>query len=148
MKLILEDVNIEDPEVTIRGNISGEEVTDIISRIKAAPAVRRLEVTDGGESFFINNEEIIYAMSADDVLEIYTEGRKYSSRMRLYELKERLCGSTKNSFAQISKNTIVNVDFVRSIQAEFSGNYIAFLKNCSDKLIISRRYFKEFKEKI
>jgi len=147
MKLILEDINIADPEITIRGDISSEEVVNIISRIKAPTAIKRLEVTDDGESFFINSEEIIYAMSSDDVLEIYTEGRTYSSRMRLYELKEKLC-STSSPFVQISKNTIVNVDFVKSIQAEFSGNYVAFLKSRSDKLIISRRYFKEFKEKI
>jgi len=148
MKLILEDMNIDEPEVTIRGQISSEEVVNLISRLKAPTVSKRLEVTDEGESFFVNCEEIIYAMSTDDILEIFTEDRKYSSRMRLYELKDRLDGSSHSAFAQISRNTIVNVNFVRSIQAEFSGNYIAFLKNRDERLIISRRYFKEFKEKL
>ena len=34
------------------------------------------------------------------------------------------------------------------IQAEFSGNYLIKLKNRSEKLTLSRKYFREFKERI
>lgn len=145
MILILEDTKLDEPEITIRGDISSEEVVNIISRIKAANPLKRIEVSEDGESFFIDTNEIIYASSEGNGLEIHTETRNYSSKMRLYELKEKLYGQ---SFAQISKGILVNVDFVKSIQAEFSGNYIVFLKNSKDTLIISRRYFKEFKEMI
>ena len=51
-------------------------------------------------------------------------------------------------FAQISKSAIVNIDFVRSIQAEFSGNYCIKLRDRKETLTVSRKYFKAFKERI
>ena len=52
------------------------------------------------------------------------------------------------SFAQINKSTLVNINFVKSIQAEFSGNYLIKLKDSKDVLTVSRKYFKEFKDQI
>ncbi len=145
MKLILEDMELAEPEVIIRGDLSSPEVAGLIARIKAPAAVRRLEVASDGDSCFIDCRDIVFIASAADKVEIYTESESFTSRMRLYEISSRL---DRSSFVQISKSTIVNIDFVKSIQAEFSGNYIAFLKNRPEKLIISRRYFKEFKERI
>ena len=69
----------------------------------------------------------------------------YGSRKKLYELKEAL---STEPFAQINKGTLVNIDFVKSVQAEFSGNYSLRLKSGKEILTISRKYFKEFKSKI
>ena len=51
-------------------------------------------------------------------------------------------------FVQINKSVIVNINCVKSIQAEFSGNYRIKLKNRKESLTISRKYFKEFKDRI
>ena len=63
----------------------------------------------------------------------------------LSELMEQLRSA---AFVQVSKSTLVNLNFVKSIQAEFSGNYLIKLKNRSEKLTLSRKYFREFKERI
>jgi DNA-binding LytR/AlgR family response regulator len=52
------------------------------------------------------------------------------------------------TFAHISKSTLVTLDCAQSIQAEFSGNYRIKLKNRKEVLSLSRKYFKEFKERI
>ena len=76
---------------------------------------------------------------------VYTKSDTYEARQKLYELKEQL---PSRNFAQINKSVLVNINCVRSIQAEFSGNYRLKLKNRKESLTISRKYFKEFKDKI
>ena len=70
---------------------------------------------------------------------------RYDSKKKLYELNEML---SNTSFVQINKGTLVNIDYVKSVSAEFSGNYTVRLKNSKEILTISRKYFKEFKSKI
>lgn len=75
-----------------------------------------------------------------------TTDRKFcDKRKKLYEIKQLL---NARSFAQINKSVIVNINCVKSIQAEFSGNYRLKLKNRKETLTISRKYFKEFKDQI
>ena len=76
---------------------------------------------------------------------VHTAAETFESRQKLYELMEQL---GRQSFVQVSKSTIVNLAFVKSIQAEFSGNYLIKLKNRKEKLTLSRKYFREFKERI
>jgi DNA-binding LytR/AlgR family response regulator len=75
----------------------------------------------------------------------YTKADAYEVKQKLYEIKALLSAQT---FAQINKSVIVNINCVKSIQAEFSGNYRIKLKNRKESLTISRKYFKEFKDRI
>ena len=87
----------------------------------------------------------MYLETAGSRVNVHTKSETYESRQKLYELMEQL---RPLAFVQISKSTIVNIDFVKSIQAEFSGNYLIKLKNRNEKLTLSRKYFREFKERI
>ena len=69
----------------------------------------------------------------------------YSTKQKLYELKDMLSALP---FAQINKSVVVNIDFVKSVSAEFSGNYSLKLKTSKEILTISRKFMKEFKDKI
>ena len=62
---------------------------------------------------------------------------------RLYEFMELL----NNSFVQVSKGSIVNIDYVNSVEVSFSGSLKIIMKN---DLVdyISRSYVKSFKNKI
>lgn len=146
MKLTLEQANTTDTEVIIRGDVNGREVRAIIEKlntIKTKP--ERIELYSDDEQYYISPDEIIYFTASDDTVEARTAESTYKCKLRLYELREML---SSGGFAQINKGTIVNVNHVRSIQAEFSGNYIATLKTIPEKLVISRRFFKEFKNTI
>ena len=72
-----------------------------------------------------------------------TETGRYEIKEKLYELSAAL---NNKGFIQINKSTVVNINFVRSIAAEFSGNYTARLKDSEETLTISRKYFQAFKE--
>lgn len=71
---------------------------------------------------------------------IYTEKEKYYSRRRLYETYEQLGAG----FLQISKQTIVRLSCIKSVEAGFNGTLLLKLKNgISD--YVSRKYLPEFK---
>lgn len=90
---------------------------------------------------FIQPDEVymVSVMGGDTV--IYTEKEKFVSKKRLYEILHQLGGG----FLQISKQTIVNLSFVRSVEAGFNGTLFLKLKNgISD--YVSRKYLPEFKK--
>ena len=87
----------------------------------------------------------VFLETVESRVRVCTRKEVYEAKQKLYELKEILSAF---SFAQINKSTLVNINFVKSIQAEFSGNYLIKLKDSKDVLTVSRKYFKEFKDQI
>ena len=72
---------------------------------------------------------------------IYGEKQNYRSRKRLYELGQQL----GKQFMQISKSTLINLSYMDSIEAGFSGTLLLKMKNgCKD--YVSRKYLPEFKK--
>ena len=72
---------------------------------------------------------------------IYGEKKKFRSRKRLYEIRQQL----GKQFMQISKSTLINLSYMDSIEAGFSGTLLLKLKNgCKD--YVSRTYLPEFKK--
>ena len=105
----------------------------------------RLMVSREDEQFVLDAAQIVFLETADNRVLVHTAAETYESKQKLYELMEQL---GRRSFVQVSKSTIVNLAFVKSIQAEFSGNYLIKLKNRKEMLTLSRKYFREFRERI
>ena len=97
------------------------------------------------EQHIVDANEIVFVEVSGSKVYAYTKLETYEVKQKLYELKELL---SAQAFAQINKSVIVNINCVKSIQAEFSGNYRIKLKNRKESLTISRKYFKEFKDQI
>jgi DNA-binding LytR/AlgR family response regulator len=144
MKITLEPAQLPEIEVVIRGNVSDPEVAQLL-QLLGNRSTGRLLVHREGEQFPLDIAQIVYLETADNRVKVHTAGETFESKQKLYELMEVL---RSTSFVQVSKSTIVNLNFVKSIQAEFSGNYLIKLKNRSEKLTLSRKYFREFKERI
>lgn len=144
MKIILEPAELQETEIIIRGNVGSDEVSNLLQFLGKKESGKILLYKEE-EQFVIEREEIIYLETSGNKVSVYTETDVYESKLKLYELKEIL---DSFSFAQINKSTLVNINFVKSIQAEFSGNYLIKLKNRKETLTISRKYFKEFKNQI
>ena len=72
---------------------------------------------------------------------IYGQKESFYSRKRLYELKDQL----GNRFMQISKSAIINLSYMDSIEAGFSGTMLLKMKN-GTKEYVSRKYLPEFKK--
>lgn len=144
MKITLEPAVLPEPEVIIRGDVGSEEVARLL-RFLQNKNTGRLIVYKEEEQYLLEPEEIVFIEVCGSRVKVFTSREEYESRLKLYELKEQLSG---HPFAQINKSVLVNIGCVRSIQAEFSGNYRLKLKDRKEVLTISRKYFKEFKDRI
>ena len=144
MKIKLESAELPETEVIIRGDVTSEEVVSLLQLLKKRNS-GKLILYKEEEQYIMDADEIVYVEVSDNKVYAYTKQDTYEAKHKLYEIKELLGG---RSFAQINKSVIVNINCVKSIQAEFSGNYRLKLKNRKESLTISRKYFKEFRDRI
>lgn len=92
------------------------------------------------ELIVLQPNEIYMVRVEDGDTIIYGEKRKFRSRKRLYEIGRQL----GKQFMQISKSTLINLSYMDSIEAGFSGTLLLKMKNgCKD--YVSRTYLPEFK---
>ena len=144
MKIKLESATLPETEVIIRGDVTSEEVVSLLQLLKKRSS-GKLILYKEEEQYIVDADEIVFIEVSDNKVYAYTKQDTYEAKQKLYEIKELLGGK---SFAQINKSVIVNINCVKSIQAESSGNYRCKLKNRKESLTISRKYFKEFKDLI
>ena len=144
LKIKVESAELPETEVIIRGDVTSEEVVSLLQLLKKRNS-GKLILYKEEEQYIVDADEIVFIEVSDNKVCAYTRQDAYEAKQKLYEIKE-LLGS--KSFAQINKSVIVNINCVKSIQAEFSGNYRLKLKNRKESLTISRKYFKEFRERI
>ena len=144
MKIKLESAELPETEVIIRGDVTSEEVVSLLQLLKKRNS-GKLILYKEEEQYIMDADEIVYVEVSDNKVYAYTKQGTYEAKQKLYEIKELLGG---RSFAQINKSVIVNINCVKSIQAEFSGNYRLKLKSRKESLTISRKYFKEFRDRI
>ena len=142
MKIKLESAELPETEVIIRGDVTGEEVVSLLQFLKKRSS-GKLILYKEEEQFLVDADEIVYIEVIGSKVYAYTKQEIYEAKQKLYEIKELL---SARACAQISKSVIVNINCVKSIQAEFSGNYRCKLKNRKESLTISRKYFKEFRD--
>lgn len=144
MKIKVESAELPETEVIIRGDVTGEEVVSLLQLLKKRSS-GKLILYQEEEQYIVDADEIVFIEVSGNKVYAYTKQDTYEAKQKLYEIKDMLgC----RSFAQINKSVIVNMNCVKSIQAEFSGNYRMKLKNRKESLTISRKYFKEFKAQI
>lgn len=141
LKITLEPAQGQETEVIIRGDVAGEEVAGIL-RLLGKKNSGKLLLYREEEQFVVDAGEVVFAETSGGGVRVYTKTEVYETRQKLYELMQT------TAFVQINKSTLVNMDFVKSIQAEFSGNYRIKLKGRKEVLTVSRKYFKEFKDRI
>ena len=143
MKLTLEPSPRPELEVVIRGDLNDPQVSQIIAALNSVKAISRLFLYQEDRTYLCPVADILYFESANNHLIAHTKQGEMEARYKLYELSEMLRGS---GFVQIIRGVLVNVSEVLSVEPEFSGNYTATLKTGNRPLIISRKYFKSFRD--
>lgn len=142
MKISLEHADNSELEIIIKGDIAGEEAMNVVAALSTS-TFGKLMLQGEDESFLFNATDIIYFVSEQGKTYAVCDSGRYEVKEKLYVLSDSL---KNKGFIQINKSTVVNINFVKSISAEFSGNYTARLNNRKETLIISRKYFNSFKE--
>lgn len=145
MKIIIEQRELEEPEVIIRGRADSDEVRELFDLLGRVREIYQFPLYAGEKEYFFKPEEIISFQAEGNHIRALTDSGAYEAKGRLYEIAGKL---RSRKFVQISKSTIVNVARVAYVEVEFSGNYVAFLRDGKTKFIITRKYMKDFRKYI
>ena len=136
------DPEITDTEIVINCGSLTAETENIIAALRMAN--NQITVIKDGETHILDISRIAYIETVDRRTFVYTEKDCYESKLRLYEMDEKLCSG---SFLRISKSCIVRLKYIRSLKAELDRRLRITLEN-GEQLIASRQYADELKKRL
>jgi len=131
-------------EVTIESQALSNDVQKLINTIENLDNhfdVVPLAVDD--KVLMVATNSIIAFEVYDNELTIYTDEQNYQLRGTLKTMLQRL----NSNFIQVSKNSVINLNHLESLEAAFSGNMTAFLTN-KLKITVSRKYLSDLKNSL
>lgn len=137
------DPKLDDTEITVNCAGITDEIESIIAAVRMAD--NRLTVTKDGETHILDISKIAYIDTVDRKTFVYTEDDCYESKLKLYEIDDRLCGH--GDFLRISKSCIVRLKYIRSLKSELDRRLRITLEN-GEQLIASRQYADELKKRL
>lgn len=136
------DPKITDTEIIINAASLTAETESIIAAIRMAD--NQLTVIKDGETHILDISKIAYIESVDRRTFVYTETDCFESKLKLYEIAEKLC---TGNFLRISKSCIVRLKYIRSLKADIDRRIRITLEN-GEQLIASRQYADELKKRL
>lgn len=104
------------------------------------PNLHKIGIKNTNGIQMISQAEILFAEIFDKQLSITTTEETITTRLTLSNLQHKL---SNQKFIQITKSSIINIEFVKKVSPSFSGNFTATLTT-GKKVSISRRYVKNF----
>ena len=137
-----EDKTIHGVEVKIRAPMLDDEVLEIIASLKAKD--KKIIGIKDNSSTILELRDIYYFDSVDKKTFIYCENDVYETSLKLYELEESLAAF---GFVRTSKQQVLNLDKVESIQPESSSRLRLKLEN-GEIVVVSRQYAPIIKAKL
>ena len=132
----------EEQEVVVRCHDINGEVVSIVEKLKNGDSIL-LGIKDG-KTFQINVKDIFYIESVDNKTYIYLQKDVFETKLKLYELEEKLKGT---KLFRCSKSMILNIAKIRSVSPSVNSRLEASLIN-GEKVIISRQYVGTLKKKL
>ena len=140
MKIIIEPQNsIEELLVKIFCKEKNEEVNRLYRHIEnyAQP----FWVLQNGSAHKLYETDIYYIDTVEGNTFFYTEKEVYESKDSLLTVEQAIKGT---QFVRISKNCIINIDYLRQVAPYTNHRLFASMKN-GEKLIVGRTYIQELK---
>ncbi|MSS77748.1 LytTR family transcriptional regulator [Anaerococcus sp. AGMB00486] len=95
-----------------------------------------------GEVYILDYKDIVRFTTNDKKIYIETLDNRFMTRLRLYEIAERV---DNKYFLKISRYEIINIEYVKRLDLSFKGTIAIEFKN-GEVSYVSRRYLKEFKK--
>lgn len=132
-------------DVTVKAASFSNEVQELMKRLEELNSkfsVVPLSVDD--RVVMVQIDQIIAIEVFENELTIYTHEKIYRLRGQLKKMIERI---NDGNFVQISKNTVINLNHLDSLETAFSGNMTAFLTD-DLKFSVSRKYLTELKRQL
>lgn len=138
------DINEEVRETEIR--ICCNRLTPEIENMMATLRImnQQMVVTKEEVSYLLDVSKISYIEALERKTFVYTQEDVYESKLKLYEMEERLCQS---GFFRVSKSCLVHLQFIQSIRNDVERKLRLTLKN-GEQIMVSRQYAEEIKKRL
>lgn len=136
------DENIQETEIQISCRQLTIEVENLIATLRIMN--QQLAVIKENENYLLDVNDISYIEAVDRKTFVYTEEEVYESKLKLYEMEEKLCQS---GFIRISKSCLVRLKYVKSIKNDVERKLRLTMKN-GEQIIVSRQYAEEIKKRL
>jgi len=139
---IIDKLPTEENEIIIKCDALDDNIVGLINSLKCENS--KLPAFLEGEIVFLDYNEIFYFEAVDQKVFAYTKSHVYEVKKRLYELLEIV---PFKDYIRISKSVIVNIKKLKRLSPALGGRFEALLMN-GEKIIISRNYVPDFKERL
>jgi two-component system LytT family response regulator/two-component system response regulator LytT len=108
--------------------------------------LKRIPSKIGDKIYIIVDENIVYLASEEKLVFAHTPESKFLINYRLDELQARL---DPDKFFRIHRSTIVNLNYVKTIESWFAGGYRMIVRDKQEsELVISRSAGKLLRQKL
>jgi two-component system LytT family response regulator len=98
--------------------------------------LKRLLVKSRGRIYFLRADDIQHIEAAGNYVSLYAAGTEHLIRNTLNSIEKQL---DPEKFVRIHRSTIVNIEFIRELQPQSSGEYILLMAD-GQRLTLSRTY--------
>ena len=143
MKIVIKiDENIAETEIQVSCKQLTEEVENMIATLRIMN--EQMFVHKDQETYLLDVSRISYIESVERKSFVYTEDDVYESKLKLYEMEEKLC---QLGFFRISKSCLLNLKFIRSIRNDVERRLRLTLSN-GEQVLVSRQYAEEIKRRL
>ena len=143
MKITIQiDEQLQDTEIAVTCNRLSPEIEKMIATLRMLD--QQLAVTKEDENFLLDVEKIAYIEAVERKTFVYTDDDVYESKLKLYEMEERLC---RSGFFRVSKNTLVHLRFIKSLKNDIARKLRLTLVN-GEQIMVSRQYADEIKKRL
>lgn len=136
------DDTAKDTEISVTCSKLTPEIETLLATLRMLDS--QMTVMKDGETFFVDVADIYYIESVERKTFVYTKDEVYESKLRLYEMEERLCAG---GFFRAGKSCIIQIRYIRSIRTDIDRKLRVTLEN-GEKLMVSRQYSDELKRRI
>lgn len=133
---------VKDTEIAISCNQLTPEIDKIIATLRILN--QQLAVIKGTETFILDVFDIIYIEAVDRKTFVYTSNDFYESKLKLYEMEERLCES---GFFRASKSVLVHLRHIKSLKTDIDRKIRLTLES-GEQIMVSRQYAEELKKRL
>lgn len=139
MKLTMNKISQGDDEVIIRYREMNKQIEMIAALAEGKTS--KISARYNDEMILLSPEAILYLESVDGVTWAYLSDKV----CRIYEsLEKAVLAWGERGFFRCSKSMVINIYRISTLKSE-SGNRILALMENGEKVMISRRYAREFR---
>ena len=136
---VIENKDCLDDEVTIICKQKDSNIQEIVQFIENYGV--NIAVKLNNEKLFIPLNDVFYFEAVDNKVFVYTEKKVYEINYKLTQILEKIANQ---SFIQVSRTVILNINKIDRVSSLINGRILAILNN-KEKIIITRAYANMFK---